>query len=301
MAEFPAANTFDVPAILTDFTPAEAATALNALRDAALQFPGGEAVSELTIASGVIIPTSGVHTVDTEGNAATDDLTHVQLDNIRDGGLIVLLPESIDRVVTVKHGQGGNGQLMLAGDDDLALEQVCSAIWLQRRGSYWREITRGFCSSSQAEIVARLDNLEFFVFAMVGYADGVFAYGQVDTPGVLSLKCVATSPESMYVTVGAGAGFLSGVGFRRESGGNSALLVAPVSNPRIDTVAVDSANSGAIVIYTGVEAATPVAPAVGTGKLKVAEIYHRVGETAIYDADTSGEGYITDARTGTNF
>jgi hypothetical protein len=32
----------------------------------------------------------------------------------------------------------------------------------------------------------------------------------------------------------------------------------------------------------------------------LAEVYHRVGEIAIYDADTSGEGYITDTRTFTN-
>jgi len=76
-------------------------------------------------------------------------------------------------------------------------------------------------------------------------------------------------------------------------------LIAPSSNSRIDAIVVNS-ESGNIEALTGVENASPVCPTVASHLLKIAEVYHRVGESAIYNTDTSGEGYITDYRTFIN-
>ena len=80
---------------------------------------------------------------------------------------------------------------------------------------------------------------------------------------------------------------------------DTATLVAPVADPRIDIVEIkwDDAQAGpTITVKGGAEGAVPVAPTVDSGYLKLAEIYHVVGETHIDDAD-GGDGYITDTRT----
>lgn len=75
-------------------------------------------------------------------------------------------------------------------------------------------------------------------------------------------------------------------------GGNSPTFTAPTTNPRIDILTADS--SGNLTITQGTEASSPTAPAYPTNKVVICEVYHVVGETAIYDNDAqvSGQGYI---------
>jgi hypothetical protein len=120
---------------------------------------------------------------------------------------------------------------------------------------------------------------------------GVFAYG---TTGSDSLKVVATIPATMKVVLMVGAGFVDTVPFR-ASQQTSEDLVAPLSAPRIDTVAVD-ALTGALVIYTGDEAESPVAPSVEADKLKLAEIHHKVGEECVMNSENDNHGHIVDSR-----
>ncbi len=147
------------------------------------------------------------------------------------------------------------------------------------------------------DLVDILEVMQWLLCRTIGIAGddeaGVVAYGSV---GSDSLLVTATSPESMQITVGLGAGFVDAVPFRKAAAETSAAMVAPVSDPRTDTVSVN-ATTGLLRIQTGAEAAVPVAPSVSTGYLKLAEIHHVVGETAIYDSATSGEGYIEDCRT----
>lgn len=72
-------------------------------------------------------------------------------------------------------------------------------------------------------------------------------------------------------------------------------MVAPESDPRIDLVVFD-ANDRVPKVITGTEASLPTAPEAGEGQIALAEIHHKVDETAIYDAETSGEGHIVDVR-----
>lgn len=142
------------------------------------------------------------------------------------------------------------------------------------------------------DVVDCLEMMQRVMRAMVGNEDGVLYYGTIDDE---SLEAVAASPVSMSVKVKLGIGFLDGVPFRKAAQTVTAAMTAPTSSPRIDTIAV-TASTGAIVVHTGDEAAVPTAPSISAGELKLAEVYHRVGESAVYDADTSGEGYITDCR-----
>lgn len=70
----------------------------------------GSAV-ELTIATGAITKTQSYHTIDTEGDASTDDLDTIS--GMSDGDIICVRAEHADRTVILKNG---TGNLILGGD-----------------------------------------------------------------------------------------------------------------------------------------------------------------------------------------
>jgi hypothetical protein len=101
--------------------------------------PGGAAESELTISTGSITPTAASHTVDTEADAASDDLANILTTNHPEGRIIFLRLQDAARVVTVKHEAGGAGQVHLMDSADLALSAT-RQLALQRRGTDWYEV-----------------------------------------------------------------------------------------------------------------------------------------------------------------
>lgn len=84
-----------------------------------------------------------------------------------------------------------------------------------------------------------------------------------------------------------------GIGRLSFTGGNTPTISAPVSNDRIDLV-VYSTVSSAVAIRGGAEAVSPVTPTPQNGDIVLAEVYNRVGETAIYERDfaPNQQGYI---------
>ncbi|MGE4297046.1 MAG: hypothetical protein AB7E47_03365 [Desulfovibrionaceae bacterium] len=121
------------------------------------EMPGGAAQSELTIATGAATPTGALHTVDTEGDAATDDLDNIAVTNHPAGRLLVLSCANASRVVTVKHGSGGQGQVLLAGSADMDLDDTTRHLVLKRVGDNWEEVTRTRLVASGSEMAALTD------------------------------------------------------------------------------------------------------------------------------------------------
>ncbi len=78
-----------------------------------------DAATELTIASGVVTAVQGYHDVDTESNAASDDLDTIS--GLTDGELSILRPESGARTVVIKHG---TGNIYLPGGNDCSLAEL---------------------------------------------------------------------------------------------------------------------------------------------------------------------------------
>jgi microcystin-dependent protein len=81
------------------------------------------------------------------------------------------------------------------------------------------------------------------------------------------------------------------------NGNNSPAFTAPISNPRIDILTLDS--SGTLAITQGSEAASPTAPTYPTNKVVICEVYNVVSETKILDNanQSASQGYISkDAR-----
>lgn len=103
---------------------------------------GVSAASELTINDGSITPTQGNHTVDTEGDATSDDLANIATINIEDGRWLLLRAAANGRTVVVKHQAGGVGQISTATGADVSLDDVHDWIILERNGNDWRELMR---------------------------------------------------------------------------------------------------------------------------------------------------------------
>lgn len=92
--------------------------------------------TELTIAAGVITPTGSYHTVDTESDAASDDLTDITVTGLSDGTLLLLMAADSGRTVNLIDG----GNLRLAGN--FALDHSRDTILLIKGGSVWYEVSR---------------------------------------------------------------------------------------------------------------------------------------------------------------
>lgn len=89
---------------------------------------------------------------------------------------------------------------------------------------------------------------------------------------------------NMKVTVALGEAVVAGVGCIWAAQ-TSGTITAPATNPRYDTVVVNSDNS--ISIVTGAESATPSYPSIASTQKALAQIYLTVGMTQIVDADIS--------------
>ena len=97
--------------------------------------------SELTIASGVVTQTRAHHTIDTESDAASDDLNRLANANADAGAIVYLRQESSARAVTVKHqGGAGDGQFVLNNSSDVTIG-ANGVLVVMRVGTSWLQIS----------------------------------------------------------------------------------------------------------------------------------------------------------------
>lgn len=123
--------------------------AVENLRDFMAESLGGGPKTELTIASGAIVPPDGagggVHTVDTEGNVASDDLETITITNTGEGRFLILRAENASRVVTLKHAHGSAGQMLMYDSADFVLDALDKWIMFHLESTDdWVEVMRGY-------------------------------------------------------------------------------------------------------------------------------------------------------------
>ena len=123
-------------------TQGEMKQALEDMRDFIAGQAGGAAEGAHTIASGAITPTTGLFSADTEAAAAADNLDNIVTTNLPDGFVILLRGAAAVRVVTVRHNQGGAGQIATADAASIVLDARSKWIMLKRTGADWEEIAR---------------------------------------------------------------------------------------------------------------------------------------------------------------
>ena len=91
--------------------------------------------TELTISTGAIVKTQGWHRIDTEGDAASDDLDTIS--GGQAGDRLILQAENDARTVVIKDG---TGNIQCAGD--FSLDNTQDTIELIYDGSNWLELSR---------------------------------------------------------------------------------------------------------------------------------------------------------------
>ncbi|MEE9401262.1 MAG: hypothetical protein V3V32_04505 [Dehalococcoidia bacterium] len=98
----------------------------------------GAAISQLEITvGGAITITAGVHTVETNGGGATDDLDDIN--GGRTGDILVIVPADATHSVVAKHG---TGNLNLAAGIDFTMDEDDDFLILLLVGAVWQEISR---------------------------------------------------------------------------------------------------------------------------------------------------------------
>lgn len=88
--------------------------------------------TELTISGGAITITQSYHRIDTEGDAASDDLDTIN--GYGTGDILFLKPENDARTVVVKHS---TGNIWLRGGADISLDDYEDHLMLIYSGSKW--------------------------------------------------------------------------------------------------------------------------------------------------------------------
>lgn len=97
----------------------------------------------------------------------------------------------------------------------------------------------------------------------------------------------AQATPNMTVVVDAGK-LQVGTGVTVAAAQSTGTIVAPTTNPRIDRVVIDSI-TGVVSVITGVEAASPAAPAITAGKLAVARVLLAISTTVIANSIITSE------------
>lgn len=85
--------------------------------------------TELTIATGSVTPTQNWHTIDTQSDAATDDLDTIVASSVTDGFILLFRASHTSRDVVVKHN---TGNIVTTTGLDITLDeiyQLCFAIY----------------------------------------------------------------------------------------------------------------------------------------------------------------------------
>lgn len=137
MVDFPLANVISNAAVIETDQKNNFEKWLAATK----QFPGGAPISTLGIVSGVITPTTGLHSVDVE-SGSTDDLTTIAQTNLPDGSFLWLRAINGHSVVC-KHNVGGTGKLSLVNSADFTLGTSTDKwLLLRRDGTIWVETGR---------------------------------------------------------------------------------------------------------------------------------------------------------------
>ena len=115
----------------------EMKTALEDQRDVIAQVPGAVPETTLTIATGVITPVAGIHTVDTEGGSPSDDLTNILYSNHENGSMLLIHSANNARTVVIKDTAGGAGEIATKDGNDITLDDTTIWVMLKRTTTQW--------------------------------------------------------------------------------------------------------------------------------------------------------------------
>jgi hypothetical protein len=180
--------------------------------------------TELTIASGVITVTQNFHSVDTEGDAASDDLDTITAGtDVAAGFILTLRVQDGARTVVIKAGTAGADNLDVGSD--ITLDETYKTFSLIYDGSNWRPLT----IDAQLTIGGSDTQVQFNNSGVLGGDAGLVYNSSTD---VLTAGKVATTDTSATSITSAG-GITAGTGSVALVG-TDGKLSGPLSSTIID-------------------------------------------------------------------
>lgn len=210
----------------------------------------GDAATELTIASGVVTITQDRHTIDTEGDAASDDL-----DTISGGTaeqVIYLRPANAARTVVLKHNVGN---IFCPFAEDISLAESTDGVMLLFDGSKWIPLGVALLAKLTAAQVALRFGTDSFTSAVLLQLiqDGAFAAAAANR-ALFADKFLPAAKANLFVsTEQTGTGSSQNIA-HGLTGTPTAVLVVPTEHPGTpDTGAFDiaeGAHDGTNVVVT---------------------------------------------------
>lgn len=96
--------------------------------------PDAASPKEYTISGGAITPTGTYFTIDTQGDAGSDDLDTITVTNYKPGDLLILQANNTARTVVLKDGTGNlrlSGDFSLDNTEDTATVMLIGTNWTQ--------------------------------------------------------------------------------------------------------------------------------------------------------------------------
>jgi len=112
--------------------------------------------TELTIASGGVTVTQPYHKIDTESDAASDDLDTITA-AVGAGEIIILFAENDARTVVVKNG---TGNILTADGEDYSIDSDDKSIVLLYDGTNWKELSHTDAYLTTADIQHKVEEIE---------------------------------------------------------------------------------------------------------------------------------------------
>jgi hypothetical protein len=182
--------------------------------DAALLTVGGGSLgasTELTIATDAVTVTGKHHSVDTEADAGTDNLATLTAGaGVTDGHLLVLKPENVARVVTVKDG---TGNILLRGGD-FVLNDAEHRLLVIKDGANWYELARNSAGAGIGDVVGPGSSVDDRIATFDGTTGKLIQDGGSTIVGVIA-AAVAAGPAAHKTS--------------HENGGTDEISVAGLS------------------------------------------------------------------------
>jgi hypothetical protein len=229
------------------------------IRQSTLGGLGTAADSELTISSGSITPDGVFHTVDTESDAASDDLTNVAVTNINDGGFLLIQAEDTNRTVVVKSSAGGSGQFVLQSRTDFILDGTDRYLLCQRQGTDMVEVFRGHggirtwtpglegagAGGTYTLTARRAEYIEYYDFVTINFDIIDISESSAGTGDAIltGLPFIAPSSELFLGLAYVQAGSSGLYGIRPNSGGFAAATFrSPTANSALPITAFTTGN-----------------------------------------------------------
>lgn len=141
--------------------------------------------TELTISGGAITATSSNHTIDTEGDAPTDDLDTISGGTARQ--LLLIRAENTARTIIVKHG---TGNIYTINGTDITLDTTEKALLLYNDGTKWLVIGDGGAGGGGGGTVTSVGLSAPAIFSVSG--------SPVTTSGTLTLALVTQNANTVW-------------------------------------------------------------------------------------------------------